>query len=292
MSVSPPRPKGPHLNALRAFEAAARLGSFKAAADELCITTGAISQHIKSLEAWSETDLFVRNARGVQLSPLGEDLLPKFTDAFDRLSDAVEALRTTAAPNKIRIATLPAVAQLWLSERLGHLRKRAPDIAISVYAVESRPNLDREPYDVTIFFDDMQDIGDGEVLFIDRIFPVCTPSIAAQIEQLGDIFEQTLLHDSVWQDDWSNWLAAMGERAGPKIAGPKYSLYSVAVEEALNGAGILMAHEALVQKYLENERLVAPFDEGFTLERGLVMQANKSFRTEENFELLASALRQ
>ena len=70
MAIAPPRPKGPHLNALRAFESAARLGSFTSAAEELCVTPGAIAQHIKSLEAWAESPLFVRNTRGVVMSPL------------------------------------------------------------------------------------------------------------------------------------------------------------------------------------------------------------------------------
>lgn len=292
MTVSPPRPKGPHLNALRAFESAARLGSFTAAADELCITAGAISQHIKSLEAWTESELFVRNARGVELSPLGEELLPRFTDAFDQLNDAVQALRTTAAPNKIRIATLPAVAQLWLSERLGNLRNAVPEIRISVYAVETCPNLDREPYDVTIFFEDVQEISEGEVLFTDRIFPVCTPQIAARLSGISDLKNETLLHDSAWVEDWFDWLQAQGERQGSKYSGPKYSLYSVAVEEALNGAGILMAHEALVAKYLKDGRLIAPFDNDFPLKRSLVMKGNKTFRNRKSFGLLAQALKQ
>ena len=291
MNVSPPRPKGPHLNALRAFESAARLGSFTAAADELCITAGAISQHIKSLEAWSESELFVRNARGVELSPLGEELLPKFANAFDQLNDAVQALRTTAAPNSIRIATLPAVAQLWLSERLGNFRRVVPEVKISVYAVENCPNLDREPYDVSVFFEEAQNVRDGEVLFADRIFPVCSPGIASRLTQVSDLKEETLLHDAAWADDWSDWLTTQGERPGQKIGGPKFSLYSVAVEEALNGAGVLMAHEALVTKFLKKGRLVAPFDTDVTLKRELVMKGNKAFRAKKNFDLLTRALR-
>ena len=126
MAVAPPRIKGPHLNALRAFESAGRLQSFAAAADELGVTAGAVSQHVKSLEAWAEGELFVRNAQGVVLTPLGEELLPGFTRAFDQLSDAVQDLRTKSAPNKISIAALPSVAQLWLSEKLGRLRQIAP----------------------------------------------------------------------------------------------------------------------------------------------------------------------
>ena len=112
MSVQPPRPKGPPLNALRAFEAAARLGSFARAANELCVTPGAVAQHISSLESWAGAPLFQRRARGVALSPLGRAVAPALGEAFDRLADASHLLRRMAAPAQIRIATLPSIAQL------------------------------------------------------------------------------------------------------------------------------------------------------------------------------------
>ena len=118
MTVSPPRPKGPPLNALRAFEAAARRGSFSAAADELCVTPGAVAQQVKSLEAWAGARLFLRHAQGVELTALGLDVLPGFVAAFDRLGEAAQALRSQAAPDTIGIAALPSIAQLWLSPRL------------------------------------------------------------------------------------------------------------------------------------------------------------------------------
>ena len=112
MSISPPRPKGPPLNALRAFEAAARLGGFTPAADELCVTPGAISQHIKSLEDWAGSPLFVRRSQGVSLTELGESVAAEFSTAFDAMGNAVRALRTRAAQSSINIAALPSVAQL------------------------------------------------------------------------------------------------------------------------------------------------------------------------------------
>lgn len=94
MAISPPRPKGPPLNALRAFEAAARLGGFAAAADELCVTSGAIAQHIKSLESWAGADLFERRSQGVRLTALGSAVAAQFSAAFDGLGEAVHSLRS------------------------------------------------------------------------------------------------------------------------------------------------------------------------------------------------------
>ena len=129
MSVAPRRPKGPPLNAMRAFEAAARHISFVAAADELNVTPGAISQHIKTLEAWAETPLFKRNAQGVALTRAGQSLVTAFTDAFDSMAHATRALRNLNPNPGFHIATLPSIAQLWLPKRLARARAQFPQIS-------------------------------------------------------------------------------------------------------------------------------------------------------------------
>lgn len=288
--ISPPRPKSPHLNALRAFEASARLENFVAAAEELCVTPGAISQHIKSLEAWAEADLFVRNTRGVTLTPLGAELLPKFVIAFDRLSDAVQALRKQASPNKFRIATLPAIAQLWLSERLGILRQSLPEIVVSVYAFESIPNMRREPFDIALFYSE-DPITVGEfALAQDSIFPVCTPKVAESLRTARDLERFALLKDAAWHRDWEYWLKSLDEPLDFSPQGPHFSLFSVALEEALNGAGVLIAHEALVQKHLREGRLVQPFEHQVALNRRLVMKATPQTLLNPYFQEILAAL--
>ena len=285
-----PRPKGPHLNALRAFEAAARLESFVAAAEELCVTPGAIAQHIKSLEAWAGARLFIRNTKGVALTSLGADLIPKFTLAFDKLGDAVEALRSGAAPDKLRIATLPAIAQLWLSERLGKLRALEPGLTVSVYAFEAMPNPRRDPFDVMLFFSNAPLANDETALFQDRIYPVCTPGLADQIKDLDSLKSLPLLKDAAWHGDWELWLKSNDNSSDIVPEGPQFSLFSVALEETLNGAGVLMAHEALIRKYLDQGQLVAPFDHRLLLDRTLVMKAAPAIASGPYFKGLCRVL--
>lgn len=280
--------KGPHLNALRAFESAARLGSFTAAADELSVTPGAIAQHIKSLEAWAESPLFVRNTRGVVLTPLGEELLPGFTAAFDQLGEAVQALRTKAAPHKVKIATLPAIAQLWLSERLGQIRRLEPDITVSVTAVETMPNLSREPFDITLFIETGPLEKGDVVVFQDRIFPVCTAEIASRLGDISALSTESLLHDSRWTDDWRVWLETVPGGAGITANGPIHSLFSVALEEVRNGAGVLMAHEALVEPFLASGELVRPFDHTVALPQRMIMKTTPNFAQKEICALFKS----
>lgn len=273
MPVAPPRPKDLPLTALRAFEAAARLGGFAAAALELGVTPGAITAHIKQLEQRLGAPLFARTPRGVRLTALGQQALPAFTTAFDTLGAAVNDLRTAAAPRTVHIATLPAIAQLWLSPRLPALRAAAPDITISITALEQPPNLKRSPYDLSLFFDE----DPAGRLAPDVIFPVCAPALAARLSGPQDIARFPCLSDATWSDDWALWAATLPDP--PAIPqGPSFSLYALAVEETVNGAGLLIGHEALVAAHLADGRLVAPFSQRLILKRGLRLWSDRPMR--------------
>jgi LysR family glycine cleavage system transcriptional activator len=276
MAVSPPRPRGPHLNALRAFEAAARLGGFAAAADELSVTPGAVAQHIKALEAWVGAPLFERKSQGVCLSRLGENAAVDLGPAFDRIGEAVLKMRSLAPETEIRIATLPSIAQFWLSPRLPKIRSAVPEATVSIIATEKPPNLLREPIDLALFFE--SDIGQPNTLAIaqDVIFPVCAPSLAAGFRTIDDLSGACFLHDTTWSDDWELWLRAVGQGGHVETRGPTYSLYALAVEEAKNASGILIGHEALVRPLLDAGSLVSLFDQPVVLDRHLCLTSARS----------------
>lgn len=263
MPVAPPPAKSLPLGALRAFEAAARLGGFKAAALELGVSPGAVTAHIKTLEAELGAPLFERTARGVQLTALGAGAAPGFIAAFDALAQAAASLRAQAAPQVVHIATLPAIAQLWLSPRLPVLRAAAPEIAVSITALEAPPNLKRAPFDLSLFPSERG----GILVAEDMIFPVCTPALAARLMRPEDLGSVACLSDASWQDDWPRWLRAAG--IDLPLRGPVYSLYALAVEEAVNGAGVLMGHGPLVAGHLARGTLVAPFALRVPLAAGL-----------------------
>ncbi len=261
MSVRPTHNSLPPLNALRAFEAAARLGGIAKAAEELCVTPGAVAQHIKALEAWAGAPLFARHAKGVTLNELGRRSAPEFTAAFLALSTATQGLRTRAAPRSVRIAALPSLAQLWLSPRMPALRAAFPEARLSITALEQPPDMAREGYDIAIFLYP-DDSADGTALAQDRILPVCAPQIAAQIAEPADLARHLWLRDSQWPQDWENWLAATGCQALDKPESVSFSLFALAVADACNGAGILMGHQMLVAPLLQDGRLVAPIGGG------------------------------
>ena len=292
MSVAPPRPKGPPLNAMRAFEAAARLGSFVAAAEELHVTPGAVSQHVKTLEDWAGVALFHRNAQGVELSSAGRHLVKDFVDAFDAIAAATHALRNLRPQADIHIAALPSVAQLWLPPRLGRIREKFPQLRFSVTALENPPSLSRELFDLSLFFAAPDRTEDHIVLARDEIVPVCTPDMAKRLGAGEQLNTATLLHDQTWIDDWSRWSDLSGIHIDDPASGPRYSLYSLAVEEARSGAGVLMGHLCLIQNAVAAGDLVPIHDRVYWSGRSLVLGLPHPARRRPEIDEVADFLRQ
>lgn len=269
MPVAPPPLTRLPLNALRAFEAAARTGAFTLAAAELGVSPGAVTAHVKALEARLRAPLFERQAKGVRLTALGLAAATDLTGAFDALAAAEARLRALALPREVHIATLPAIAQLWLSPRLPALRAAAPEISVSITALECPPNLKRSLNDLSLF---PAETG-GRLVAEDELFPVCTPAFAARLSRVEDLARVPCLSDSAWSGDWEAWLHAVGARVA--VRGPVFSLYALAVEEAVNGAGVLMGHGPLVAAHLERGALVAAFPQRVRLKAGFRLWASR-----------------
>jgi len=219
-----------------------------------------VSHQVKALEAWLGAPLFVRRAQGLGLTELGRSALPGFSAAFDALGRAVRDLRGATPRPQVNIAALPAIAQLWLSPRLPTARLAFPTLSPAIHAVEAPPDFRRELFDFALFLvhaapPDCRMIPICE----DVIFPVCTPDIARRLTTHADLARLPLLRDTSWSGDWACWLAAASLAGIATEAGPAFSLYSMAVQAALDGAGVLMGHRALIGPHLASGALVAPF---------------------------------
>ena len=276
MSVTPPRPRGPHLNAMRSFEAAARLGGFSAAAEELCVTPGAVSQQVRALEDWVGAPLFERRTQGVMLTALGEDVRRDFETAFDALGHALHGLRAAAPGGAVSIAALPSVAQLWLAPRLAEVRAQMPAQTISITALETPPNMQREVFDLALFIADPDALPNSRTIALDRIFPVCAPQVAERLKRPEDLADVELIHDATWRDDWVKWLDAAELPTAMAQQGAVHSLYAIAVSEAVGGAGVLIGHEPLVAEHLARGALVRPFPQSFETGRSLLLGSARS----------------
>ncbi len=288
--LTPPKFKAPPLNALRAFESAARLGGFKAAAVELAVTPGAVAQHVKALEAWAGATLFERMSQGVCLTTLGKAVADDFSAAFDQLGAAVIKMRSDASPRQVRIAVLPSIAQLWLSPRLPSVRAIAADTTISITALDRPPNLLREPYDLSIFFTSDEVSGYNVEVCRDIIFPVCSPALAVRLKQPADLAAEQFLHDTRWTGHWQHWLDEAAPGLGIDPTGPTFSLYSLALQEAQNGAGVLIGHESLVRAGLDDGSLIAPFEQKVEMQRKLVIATPYPLRSGSLLEKIVNLL--
>ena len=289
MPVNPPKSIGPPLKSLRAFEAAARYSSFVKAADELCVTPGAIAQQVKILENWAGDKLFERHARGITITSLGKSISADLSTAFDQLGKVVQKLRVR--PKDIRISALPSLAQLWVMPMLPIIRKTIPEARISVTALEQPPNMLREPFDISIFFEENPDPEESIILGRDEIFPVCTKQYAQKVLHNKKPTKLELIHDSIWRDDWDIWQSNTDETDIVETTGSEFSLYSLAIEETLNGAGILIGHAILVKNLLDSGKLIVPFKSRVPLDRYITMKVSKSSENMEYTQKVISMMK-
>jgi DNA-binding transcriptional LysR family regulator len=199
-------------------------------------------------------------------------------------------LRTNHQSEHIRIAVLPSIAQLWLSPRLPLLRKIDPTKTISITALERPPNLLREPYDLSLFFYDQYQLKWVTEICRDRIFPVCSPELAGQLKSPQDLAGSVFLHDTKWQDDWHYWMGKVIPDHQIDVSGPGFSLYGLAVQEAINGGGVLIGHESLVRNELDTGSLVAPFKERLELSQYLGVEVPSIRRKGSLTEKILDAL--
>ena len=258
--------KLPPLNALRAFEAAARHLSFKSAADELFVTPTAISHQIKLLEQLTGQQLFRRRPRPISLTPAGSRLFPVLRDGFDSFSAAVATLSEEAENAPLRVSTTTAFASRWLLPRLGDWNDRHPSLNLEVVATEQVVDLHGGEIDMTIRYakhppTDLQAVA----LFRDRYLPVCSPRLleGLPVDDWVDVIAKlTLLHFR-WKQQgdpdapsWPLWRAMArlvdrrAERIDPK-RGSTLSEEHMAIEAAIAGQGIALASSVLVQRELK-----------------------------------------
>lgn len=256
-------PRLPPLNALRAFEAAARHGGFIAAAEELNVTRGAISGHVKNLEDRIGTPLFDRHARGVELNAAGRALLPVLTDAFSRIADGVERISRTEAD--LRIICPPATSLRWLHPRLGDFRARHPGIRIQITTdYYDRGGFDRSRFNLGFsveHWDRPRDDVVVEPLFPLVITPACAPDLAARLRTPDDLRTVTLLHERHDSSDWTIWLGAFPIPGLDPSKGDVYHNLDMATRAAVQGHGVVMSDLVLCREELERGDLVRPFPE-------------------------------
>ncbi len=272
----------PPLNALRAFEAAARHLSFARAAEELHVTPAAISQQIKLLEDHLGVALFLRGKK-VALSEAALAVLPAVSESFDQIEQAMLKARPSTLGNTLVITLPPAFAARWLIPRLDDFQSRHPEIDLRLDATKRPVNFEVEDVDLAIRF------GAGnypgllsERLMPETIVPVAAPALAAAIRTPEDLARCTLLEDD-WHiengmfPDWTTWLATLGV-SNAELRIRHFGDANLVIQAANAGLGVTLAWYSLVVDDLRGGRLVHLLDQTTpsTLGYDLVIPPNRA----------------
>jgi len=269
---SPPaRSRMPSLDLLKGFESAARHLSFTRAAEELYLTQSALSRQIQTLEEQLGMPLFERRHRALLLTEAGQVLHMTAKGILDDLDQAVARIRREQAAQPVMLSTAIPFAALWLLPRLPRFRARHPDIEIFISADNRILDLDRERIDLAVrYCPETMAPPDAHRMFGERLQPVCSPALAADrsrpLKRPEDLARHVLLHIDdergrfPWLS-WSQWFAVVGV---PETAGAgalRFNQFDLLIQAAIDGQGVALGRSPLVDRLLEQRKLVAPFPE-------------------------------
>jgi len=247
------------LNALRAFETAARHLSFTRAAVELHVTQTAVSQQVRNLEERLGVPLFRRLPRGLALTDEGQALLPTLADSFERIGAMLERFEDGRFHEVLTVAAVGTFAVGWLMPRLGAYRRRFPFVDLRLFTNNNRVDLAGEGLDFAIRFGDGAWHGtEADPLLGAPLSPVCTPAIAARLKRPASLTRETLLR-SYRVDEWPAWFAATGAPC-PLLRGPVFDSSLTMAAAAVAGAGVALLPPSMFAADLDDGRLVRPFD--------------------------------
>jgi len=270
----------PPLNALRAFEAAARHRSFKRAAEELFVTPAAISQQVKTLEEYLGVELFRRLTRAIELTPAAEAMLPKVREGFDCFAAGLAQARRAEERGRIAVLAPPNFVARWLMPRLRSFTTSYPQYDLRIIgtlrAIDNpEDELPAEPgrADAEAKVAVRYGMGDYPGAVVDLLFqpsyvPVCSPKLLGRgppLHRPSDLRNHMLIHDDSSPGDeerpgWVEWLEIAGAKGVDGTRGPRFSNASLVHEAAIDGLGVALALRPLVDSDIEEGRLVVPIE--------------------------------
>jgi len=247
------------LSALRVIESAGRLGSLTAAAAELGVTPGALSQRLRKAEEALGRPLFHRHPEGLSPTEALAGLLPRLTQHMTGLDAAAGVLRG-GEPGVLTLSVAPVFASRWLIWRLHRFAEAHPDIALRLDPVVRRVDLDAAGVDAAIRVGGDPGPGVQALALLDqRVFPVCAPALAAAIRGPRDLFAHPVIRESEALFGWDLWLGAQGLGAEGLQAGPTYRDAALCLDAAITGQGLFMAWQTIAADALARGTLAAPF---------------------------------
>ncbi len=250
----------PPLNWLKTFEAAARHGSFTAAAAELHVTPSAVSQHVRALELRLSRKLFERRASGIALTPLGRRYAENLGRAFALIEQAAAGLDNRTGREALIVRVPTSFASQWIAPRLDLFRAAHPEIDLRLTALEQCVELAGGAVDAEIRYGwgDWPKLAASELMH-DAVFPVCAPALAAALRRPADLAQHELLHVPGYAEDWDSWLGLTAVEGIDTSMGSFFDQSIMAIRAATEGKGVMLGRSSLVERELALGLLVAPF---------------------------------
>jgi LysR family transcriptional regulator, glycine cleavage system transcriptional activator len=273
------RARLPPLNAIKAFEAAARLGSFTRAAEELSVTHGAVSRQIRLLEEWLGTRLFQRTSRNAVPTRAGIDLLAEAGPALDRLAGAsLRAQGGGQARGVLDISAVPTFAMRWLIPRLPELQREHPAFETRIVTASTPAEQFRMDVDVVVSGPARQPGWVGSRFLGEAYLPLLSPGLMQErpLRAPADLVRHTLLHAATRRQMWLRWLTAAGVPDLKPARDQVFEHFYFAIQAAIEGLGVAMGPLALVGDELREGRLLAPIKEPAIRTRGYFVYAQET----------------
>jgi LysR family glycine cleavage system transcriptional activator len=260
----------PPLNALRAFEAAARHLSLARAALELNVTPGALSHQIRGLEEHLGLRLFDRGVRSIALTAAGKALYPGLQAGFLHIREALASLQRVSDPRVLVVSAPPGFTSKWLAPRLYRFSMAHPDIDVRISASIKNANFTTDGVDVALRNLPVDAAAQDETLDVEKLLglslvPVCSPAVAENLGPSPDMLKRApLIHDDSLagranMPTWADWFAAAGVTDADVSHGLRFNSADHALDATVEGAGVLLALDALAHDDLRTGRLVRPF---------------------------------
>nr|WP_040502532.1 transcriptional regulator GcvA [Idiomarina xiamenensis] len=271
--------KLPPLNALKAFEAAARHLSFTRAAEELFVTQAAVSHQVKGLEEHLGIKLFIRRNRALLLTEAGQSYYLDLKAIFDQLLQATDKLLLATEQGSLTISLPPSFAILWFVPRLSRFRDAYPDIDVRIKAVDEIDGSLSDDVDVAIYYGDGRWPGvTAYKLHNEYLLPVCSPLLLhgpKPLRQPADLLQHTLLHDET-RNAWKDWFKLVGIDKDKGDNGPIFSHSSLALKAAVHGQGIALANNVLVKPEIDAGHLIRVFPEALPRKKAFYLVCRDS----------------
>jgi DNA-binding transcriptional LysR family regulator len=289
--------RSPSLVELHAFLAVAGCGSFRRAAEHLCVTQAAVSRAVLRLEEQLGVDVLVRSGAGVRLTPAGEDLRRRVERPVAALEDAATHLRRHAERLRLRLSVVPSLGTLWLLPRLEDFRGRHPEVELEFRQYHHDEDFLRQDVDLWIALKDAarrqwpRQITAG-YLVGREIVAVCAPALARGIRTADDLLARPLLYHSNYRDNWALWAAAVGAALPARWRGTGFDMAINLIEAARAGMGVAVVQACMVEADLASGRLVVPVPGTASTGRGYYLCRRRALGAHPAAEAFSDWVRQ